>query len=68
MAQEIQKTNELLGELIQQMKKYEQRVEAMEEKLEGTVSSCSSASTRSLRKSKTKKDIPFAVKVSVRSF
>ena len=52
------------------MKKYEQHVEAIEEKLEGTVSSCSSASTRSLHKSKNqkKKEIPVAVKVSVRSF
>ena len=58
MAQEIRKTNELLGELIQQIKKYEQRVEAIEEKLAETVSSCSSASaSRSLCKSK-KKDIP----------
>ena len=50
MAQEIRKTNELLGELIQHMKKYKQRVKAIEEKLEATLNSCSSANTSSSRK------------------
>ena len=58
--QELRKTNELLSQLVQQMKKTEQRVTALEEK--ESMSSCSSSSTNS--RGKRKKDIPIAVKVS----
>ena len=59
-AQELRKTNELLGQLVQQMKNTEQRVKALEER--GAMSSCSSSSSNS--RGKREKKIPIAVKVS----
>ena len=58
-AQELRKTNELLGQLVQQMKKTERRVMPLEKR--ESMSSCSSSSTNSRGK---RKDIPIAVKVS----
>ena len=65
-SQELRKTNLLIGELIQQMKRTESRVEAVEEKLDTIASSCpsSSSSSNSIKKKKRPTQIPNVIKVN----
>ena len=63
MAQELKKTNQLIGELLQQFQKTERRVQAIEEKLNTTTSSSSSGSVA--RKKKRQKEIPNDIKVTL---
>lgn len=64
VCRELKKTSALMEEILQQMKKTESRVEAIEEKIDNTMSSSGSSSCSSVGKRKKKKDIPNTVKVT----
>ena len=65
VVQELQKTNQLMGEILHQMQKTERRVEAIEDKLHASSSSSSSSSTKVASKKKRQKEIPNDIKVIV---